>query len=327
MPKHTPRRSTRASRRCTAVVAAWASRRSWADRSREKAHRCLAGDWAVRLAPFPALVHARTMTMHRARLHPVPAYATLVVRLWVAAVGVLVLVAMALRPSPIFPVFLATWWWEAALHVLAWGLLTWLVLVTLPRGGRPPLAFDLLVFVFVMIVGVAVEVLQATVAGRDAELRDLVADAVGAAAALRALSLLMWFGGGRTDTRHGTWAPTSIVPVGVAAAAVSSGVLIGLSYLRHSGGGILGDAPPPAWALQRPFAVGVAAGLATLLVGRALVFFARLEAAVASPTNADTPARRSGSAVPEPVAEGVREPPERVRTVVHQPERSSPGDR
>lgn len=44
---------------------------------------------------------------------------------------------------------------------------------------------------------------------------------------------------------------------------------------------MLGDAPLATWALQRPVA-GITAGLVTLLVGRALVFFARVEAGAAS---------------------------------------------
>ena len=133
-----------------------------------------------------------------------------------------------------------------------------------------------------MVVGVAVEVLQTRVAGQDAEARDLAADAAGAAVALLAPPLLGWFGGGRTHARHGTWAPTSIVPIGIAAATVFGGVLVGLTYLRHVGGGVLGDDPPPTWVLHRPVAAGIAAGLIALLVGRTLVFFARVEAAVAS---------------------------------------------
>jgi len=103
-----------------------------------------------------------------------------------------------------------------------------------------------------MVVGVAVEVLQTRVAGQDAEARDLAADAAGAAVALLAPPLLGWFGGGRTHARHGTWAPTSIVPIGIAAATVFGGVLVGLTYLRHVGGGVLGDDPPPTWVLHRP---------------------------------------------------------------------------
>lgn len=67
--------------------------------------------------------------------------------------------------------------WDKAEHAIAWGVLALSGLLLARRRPRAIVAFAL-------TVGAAVEVLQATMGfGRDGDWRDLVADAVGVAAA------------------------------------------------------------------------------------------------------------------------------------------------
>ncbi len=80
--------------------------------------------------------------------------------------------------------------WDKAQHAIAWGALTGLGLMLWPRRA-------LAVAATTLMLGVAVEVLQATMdLGRTGDVRDLAADAVGVAASV-ALAALFRRGRGR----------------------------------------------------------------------------------------------------------------------------------
>jgi VanZ family protein len=92
------------------------------------------------------------------------------------AAAAAVVLYLSLAPSDGLP---SVSLWDKAQHALAWGALTGLGLALAPRRWRAVAGFTLL-------LGVAVEILQATMGfGRMGDWRDLVADAVGILAAIR----------------------------------------------------------------------------------------------------------------------------------------------
>jgi VanZ family protein len=104
--------------------------------------------------------------------------------LYAAAVGVLLYLCLApARDLPGEPL------WDKAEHAIAWAVLSGLGLLFWPaRPGR--------IGGFAVAFGAMVEVLQATLPlGRDGDLRDLLADSVGVAAALIVWVLATWAAG------------------------------------------------------------------------------------------------------------------------------------
>lgn len=97
------------------------------------------------------------------------------VRLALYAFAVAVLLYLTLAPSRDLPQVNV---WDKAEHAIAWLVLAGLGLLLFPR--RP-----WTIALFSLGVGVAVELLQATpLIARDADVRDVLADSVGIAAAL-----------------------------------------------------------------------------------------------------------------------------------------------
>jgi VanZ family protein len=85
--------------------------------------------------------------------------------------------------------------WDKTRHATAYGVLTILALAVVWRAGRPPNAIQrrargAVLTVAVVVLGGIIEVLQAKVVDRDGSLGDLLADAIGVAAAAA-----MWTGG------------------------------------------------------------------------------------------------------------------------------------
>jgi VanZ family protein len=96
-------------------------------------------------------------------------------RLAAYAVAVGVLLYMTLAPSSHLPQVDV---WDKGEHAIAWLVLAGVGLLLFPSSAVPVAAFSL-------GLGVLVEILQATpLVGRDADLRDVLADSVGVAAAL-----------------------------------------------------------------------------------------------------------------------------------------------
>jgi VanZ family protein len=93
---------------------------------------------------------------------------------WRATLGLLVVVVLylALMPTPSATM---TTGWDKLNHALAFGALSLSACFSGPRSGRSVF----MVSVGLMAFGALIEVLQLQVPGREADLRDLMADGVG----------------------------------------------------------------------------------------------------------------------------------------------------
>jgi VanZ family protein len=101
-------------------------------------------------------------------------------RLALYALAVAVLLYLCLAPSRDLPQVNV---WDKAEHAIAWLVLAGVGLLLFPRRA-------LTIGVFAIAVGVLVEILQGSPAiGRDADVRDVLADSVGVAVALAIGSL------------------------------------------------------------------------------------------------------------------------------------------
>jgi VanZ family protein len=99
----------------------------------------------------------------------------LALRLMLYGVAVGVLLFMTLAPSKYLPTVNI---WDKAEHAIAWLVLAGLGLLLFPRHW-------VRIALFSLAIGVLVELLQATpMIARDADIRDVLADSVGIAAAL-----------------------------------------------------------------------------------------------------------------------------------------------
>lgn len=98
-------------------------------------------------------------------------------RLALYAGAVIVLLWLTLSPSDDLP---RVHLWDKAEHAAAWMVLTGLGLILSPRRPRAIAAFAI-------VFGALIEVLQGVLpVGRDADVRDLLADCVGVSVALLA---------------------------------------------------------------------------------------------------------------------------------------------